>query len=339
MTLYSIFQGTETLSSLPSLPGFKNEHFPAEIQNMQRFSCLHRMNSKCYPLNPGRTPFLHRITAEEMLISLLSSKLYPMNSNLEEGGGISDIGIVHPVPTITISPSSKLDEKMIGTQEKSDDATLGFDSLTEGVDRKIDEILVQGSGSCKGHNECKIHKIKCDNDNPEKALPESNNKGHFIIRPRTEDHLQSWGDKLNHSIKHSSGISPDNKPEAYDRKKAICPANENCKCLSDKGQEQCERKKNSSSIRQTKKINCDQIVNFKEKRDTSIENRERPSSISSVSSHLRFISSGCIFASLNVCFGRTKMHACFSRILSKRLFRNLSHLLWNKKRAQVSFDC
>lgn len=262
-----MFQVPETLACLPSLPAFGNEHVATEFWKMQRFSCLHRINSQSYSLNLGRTPFSQQITAEETLNYVPSPKqldLDPLNTKLEEGGGISDIGIVHPVTTITISASSKLDEQMIVAQEKGDDAPLGFDSLTQGIDGKTKEVLLQGSGSCKGYNEYqpvrRIHKINCGKDN---------------------GHIRAEG--------HSPSLSPDNKPEAYDWKKAIFPPKENCKHLSDKGQEQCEREKASGFISQTEKISCDQIVNFKGKRDTSIENRERPSFISSVSSHLRLM--------------------------------------------------
>lgn len=280
MTLYyTIFQVSETIASLPPLPTFGNEHVATEIRNMQRFSCLYRMNSQSYSLSLGKTPFLHRITAQESLNYVPSPKLlHPLNTESEEGGGISDIGILHPVTTITISASSKLDEQMIVAQEKGDDAPLGFDSLTQGINRKTKEVFLQGSGSCKGYNEYqpvhRIHKINRGKDN-----------GHI----RAEGHLQSWGNTLNHSIKHSPSLSPDNKPEAYDWKKATCPPNENCKHLSDKGKQQLVREKASGVISQTEKINCDHIVNFNKKRDTSIENRERPSSISSVSSHLRLM--------------------------------------------------
>ncbi|KAH6769077.1 Protein kinase superfamily protein [Perilla frutescens var. frutescens] len=311
MTISSKFQnvftqGIETLSSLPSLSSFdcsklkrdmfrtalfrklqfnfeteNSAHNAAEIPNMQRLDCFHRMNSKSYSLNRGRTPHLHRIMAEELSNYVPSPKLsHPLtSSHSEERDGIDDVGIVNPVSSMTISASSMLeiDEQMKVTQEKRGAITQGCDLLTEGVDGNVKEVLIHSSSS-KGHKENQ----PMDNhmDNPEKALPKSINKGHSLVRPRTEGHLQSQGDMLNRPIKHSSGFIPDNKHEAYHRKKTISSTTENCKRLSNKGREQFKRDKNSISVKQTKQIDSDQIVNTKEKRDTFIENGEKASSLS-----------------------------------------------------------
>lgn len=286
----NVTQGIQTLSSLPSLSAFDCWKFERDmfipVPNMQSLGSLHRMNSESCSLNQGWTPYMHRITAEVLSNSVPSQLSHPLtSSNSEEGSGIGDVGIVNPVNSITISASSKLeiDDQMIVTQGKSGAVTKGCDSLIEGVDGKIKIILMHDSGSCNDHKEDqpigRIHKNMYHIDNPEMALPKSNNKGHFFVRPRTEGHLQSQGDMLNHPNKHSSGLNPDNMHEAYDRKEAIWPTKENRKRLSDKGREQLKRDKSPISVKQTKQIDCGQIGNTKEKRDTSIENREKASSV------------------------------------------------------------
>lgn len=307
MALYcTVFQGIETLSSLPSLSSSDSlklksdmfipivhrklecnfevdgasEHIADKISN----NCLHRMNFKSYFLDLGSSPYKHQIQTEELLNSVPSPKKLPhslSSINFEEGGGIGDTVSVHPVNSITISASSKaeIDEQMTATHKRTDAIIQGCDSLTEAIDGKIKEVFLHGSGGCKGHKQHqqldRIRKTKYDKDYPEQALPKSYNKGHISSRQRTE----SQGDMVNHSIKHSSALDPD-------RKKPISPTNR--KRLTGKSQEQCKRDKNPVSVQQTKKVDCDHIVNAKEKWDASFENRDKPSSTSNVSSHLRF---------------------------------------------------
>lgn len=275
MILYFIFQGIQTLSSLPSLSFdcWKLERdMSIPVPNVQSLGCLHRMNSNSCSLSHGWTPHIHRITADALTNSVPSQLSHPLtSSNSEEGR----------------------DDQIIVTHGKSGAVTKGCDSEFEGVDGKIKIVLMHDSGSCKDHNENQqidgIRKNIYHIDNPEMALPISNDKGQFFVRPSTEDHMKSQGDMLNHSNKHSSGLNPDNMHEAYDRKKNTWPTKENCKRLSDKGREKFKRDKSPISVKQAKQIDCDQIGNTKEKRDTSNENREKASSVSNVSSHLSFI--------------------------------------------------
>ncbi|XP_042009363.1 probable serine/threonine-protein kinase cdc7 isoform X2 [Salvia splendens] len=294
-------QGIETLSSLPSFSSsdslklksdmfipvvhrklecnFKvddaSEHIAAKIPN----NCLHRMNYQSYFLDLGSSPYKHQIQTEELLNSVPSPKKLPqsLSINFEEGSGIGDTGSVHPVNSRTISASSKaeIDEQMTATHKRTDAVIQGCDSLTEAIDGKIKEVFLHGSGSRKGYKQHqqldRIRKTMYDKDNSKQALPKSNNKGRVSSRQRTEGHLQSQGDMVNHSIKHSSALNPD-------RKKPISPTTENCKRLTGKIQEQCKRDK--VSVQQAKKVDCDQIVNAKEKWDASFENRDKPSSTS-----------------------------------------------------------
>lgn len=269
-----------------------------EIPNTERLGYLHRKSCKSYSLIRGRSPRIHRIVAEELLNSVPLAELsYPRCIiGKSEGSRIGDVDIVNPINSTKLCTSSKLevDEQMIVTQDKSEAVIQGCESLTEDVNGKIKEVSVHGSGGCKGHKENQLmdrtYKDRYHVDNPKKTLRESNNKALFLVRPRTEEgHLQSQGDMLNHLIKHSSTLKPDHKNEAYDRKKSICPSMENCKCLPDKGPEQFKRDKNPTSEKETTKFNCDQNINGKEKRETSMENRKRASSISNVSSQPRFL--------------------------------------------------
>ncbi|XP_042005376.1 probable serine/threonine-protein kinase cdc7 isoform X1 [Salvia splendens] len=296
-------QGIETLSNLPSLSSSDSlklksdmfipivhrklecnfevddasEHIAAKIPN----NCLHRMNFQSYFLDLGSSPYKHQIQTEELLNSVPSPKKLPhsLSINFEEGSGIGVTGSVHPVNSVTISASSKaeIDEQMTATHKRTDAVIQGCDSLTEAIDGKIKEVFLHGSGSSKGHKQHqqldRIRKTKYDKDNSEQALPKSNNKGLVSSRQRTKGHLQSEGDMVNHSIKHSSALNPD-------RKKPISPNTENCKRLTGKSQEQCKRDKNPVSVQQAKKVDCDQIVNAKEKWDASFENRDKPSSTS-----------------------------------------------------------
>lgn len=263
-----------------------SERIAAKIPN----NCLHRMNYQSYFLDLGSSPYKHQIQTEELLNSVPSPKKLPhsLSIHFEEGNGIGGTGSVHPVNSITISASSKaeIDEQMAATHKRTDAVIQGCDSLTEAIDGKIKEVSLHGSGSRKGHKQHqqldRIRKTKCDKDNSEQALPKSNNKGHVSSRQRTNGHLQSQGDMVNHSIKHSSALNPD-------RRKPISPNAENCKRLTGKSQEQCKRDKIPDSVQQSKKVDCDQIVNAKEKWDASFENRDKPSSTSNVSSHLRFM--------------------------------------------------
>lgn len=285
MILYFIFQGIQTLSSLPSLSFdcWKLEgDMSIPVPNVQSLGCLHRMNSESCSLSQGWTPHIHRITADVLTNSAPSQLSHPLiSSNSEEGR----------------------DDQIIVTQGKSGAVTKGCDSLIECVDEKIKIVLMHDSGSCKDHKENQqidgIHKNMYHIGNPDTALPKSNDKGQFIVRPRTEDHMQSQGDMLNHSNKHSSGLDPDNMHEAYDRKKTTWPTKENRKRLSDKGREKLKRDKSPISVKQTKQNDCDRIGNTKEKRDTSNVNREKASSVSNVSSHLRFI---CWQVYMYICF-------------------------------------
>ncbi|XP_057775600.1 uncharacterized protein LOC130994574 isoform X2 [Salvia miltiorrhiza] len=285
---------TQGISSLPTLSVFdcwnlERDVFIPEAHRKSEFNSETENAAEAEIPNMQISSTRHgpQIMAEELLNYVPSPKRpsHPLSSNFEEGGGIGDNGIVdHVINSMTISASSKLDEQMIVTQKRSDAVAQGCDSLTEGVDGKIKEVFVHDPGSCKGHKEHqsidRIHKTKYDKDNAEKALPKSDNKGRIFIRARTEGHLQSQGDMLNHSMKHSSTLNLDTRRAAYDRKNDICPTKEKRKRLTDKAQEQCKRDKTPVSVQQTKKIDCDQIENTKEKRDASAENKEKPSSIS-----------------------------------------------------------
>ncbi|XP_042022649.1 uncharacterized protein LOC121769931 [Salvia splendens] len=283
-----ITQGTETLSSLPSLSAsdfwkLKRDMFipvahrdfefkAAEIPNMLMLSCLHRTSSKPYFLDLGSVPHRHQIMAQELSNFIPSpDKLsHPLSSNFEEGGGT---GIVDPA-----SSKLEIDEQMTVTQKRTDAVNQGCDSLTESGAEKKKEVFVHDSGSCKGHME---HQPLDKTHNPEKAVPKSNNKDHISSRPGTAGHLHSQRDTPNRSNKHSSALNPN-------RRKTICPTTENHKRLIEKGQEQCKRDKNTVSTQQTKKIDSDQILNAKEKRDASVENREKLSSISNDSEKVSF---------------------------------------------------
>ncbi|KAL1568957.1 non-specific serine/threonine protein kinase [Salvia divinorum] len=283
-----VTQGAETLSSLPSLSAsdcwkLKRDMFipvahrdfefkAAEIPNMKKFSCLHRTSSKPFFLDLGSIPHRHQVMAQELSNSVPSpEKLsHPLSSNFEEGSGI---GIVDPA-----SSKLEIDEQMTVTQKRTDAVTQNCDSLTESDAEKKKEVFVHDSGSCKGHKE---HQPLDRTHNPEKAVPKSNNKGHMSKRPGAAGHLQSQRDAPNRSNKHSSAPNPN-------RKKAICPTAENHKRLTDKGQEQCKREKNPVSARQVKKIDCDQILIAKEKRDAFVDNREKPSSISNNTDQVPF---------------------------------------------------
>ncbi|XP_042045023.1 uncharacterized protein LOC121791027 [Salvia splendens] len=233
-----ITQGTETLSSLPSLSAsdcwkLKRDMFipvahrdfefkAAEIPNMLRLSCLHRTSSKPYFLDLYSVPHRHQIMTEELLNSVPSPNKLPhsLSSNFEEGSGI---GIVDPA-----SSKLEIDEQMTVTQRRADAVNQGCDSLTESGAEKKKEVFVHDSGSCIGHME---HQPLDKTHNPEKAVPKSNNKDHISSRPGTADTV---------------------------------------------------------STQQTKKIDFDQILNAKEKRDASVENREKPSSISNDSEQVSF---------------------------------------------------
>ncbi|XP_047968166.1 uncharacterized protein LOC125212131 isoform X2 [Salvia hispanica] len=282
-----ITQGTETLSSLPSLSAsdcwklkrdmfipvaHRDFEFKAdEIPKKLRLSYLHRTSSKPYFQDLGSVPHRHQIMAQELSNSIpYPDKLsHPLSSNFEEGSGI---GIVDPA-----SYKLEIDEQMTVTP-RTDAVNQGCDSLTESGAEKKKEVFVHDSGSCIGHME---HQPLDKTHNPEKAVPKSNNKDHISSRPGTAGHLQSQRDTPNRSNKHSSALNPN-------RRKTICPTTENHKRLTDKGQEQCKRDKNTVSTQQTKKIDSDQILNAKDKRDASVENREKPSSISNDSEQVSF---------------------------------------------------
>ncbi|KAI3453457.1 hypothetical protein Pfo_010120 [Paulownia fortunei] len=313
-------QGTETLSSLSSLLEYdcwkpekimfgpamftkstsgqlsyeienvEHEYNEMEVEfpNREGLGYLHRKSCKSHSLVRGRFPNAHKIVAEETInsVPLPELSLLPRIMRNSEGTKIGDIDIVNPINSVNICTSSKLDvdEQMIVSQEENEAFIQGCESLTEDVNGKRKEVSLHDSGRCRGHRENQpmdaAFKDRSHIDNPEKTLVEANNEALFLVRPRTEGHLQSQGDMLNHLMKYSSIPKPDHKDETYDRKKAICHTMENCKSLPDKGPEQFKRDKIPTSEKQKIKFNCDQNMNTKEKRETSMENRKRASSIS-----------------------------------------------------------
>ncbi|KAK6146415.1 hypothetical protein DH2020_020284 [Rehmannia glutinosa] len=198
---------------------------------------------------------------------------------------IGDVDIVNPINSINISSFKlEVDDQMTVSQEENEAGTQGCGSLTEDVNGKRKEASLHDSGRCRHHKENQPMDTTCKSrshidNNPEKTLGEANNEALFLVTPRRDSHLQSQGDMPSHIMESSSITKPNHKDETYDKKKALCPTMENFKRLPEKGPVQIRRDKNPTE-KQHRMFNCDQNMNTKEMRETSMENRKKVPSIS-----------------------------------------------------------
>ncbi|KAK4423033.1 Cell division cycle 7-related protein kinase [Sesamum alatum] len=228
------------------------------VLNKEELGYLHQKRFKSNSLSRGRFPHIEKqLVAED-----------PMHSV--------------PHPDLLLHPCMMGNSE--GSRIENDTVDQVCESLPEDLNWKKKEVSIHESGRSRGHKENQqMYTTYTDRfhiDNPEKTLDKANNVELFHVIPRTDDHLQSQGEVLNHLVKYSFMPKPDQKDEPNNREKTLCLTMESSKRLPDGGTEQFKADKNSNLDKQKTKCNCDQYINTKEKRATSTENRKRASSIS-----------------------------------------------------------
>lgn len=285
-----MFQGIEKLSSLTPLsqydwlklrkimfrPLMLSESRPARRLSHTIENAGHEQNEIPDAERPGClngdscNSSIHRLVAGEFLINYVPSVpfLEPSHPPCIRGDSegkirTPDIDIVNPIDCHSICESSKPEvEQKIMTREKSEAVTQGCESLPKDVNDIIKEVLLLYSDGGKSYKENNLADRTRKN--------ESNNKAVCLVRSRPQ----------NQPSKH---LESDHNDDSDDKRDAICPTSENCKCLQDKGLEQFKEDKDQTSEKQTK-FCCEQNTDIKEKREISAENRRKASCIHKVNS-------------------------------------------------------
>ncbi|KAL6536516.1 hypothetical protein OROGR_013088 [Orobanche gracilis] len=259
---------------------YKNTEMEVKYLNREQLGYLHPLSFTNCSLSRGIFTHIHKIEAEEIIdsFSLPQLSLPPHKMENSEGTKIGELNIANPKNSFQF----QVDKQMIVSQEENDAVIQGFESLTEDVNEKREEVGLHDSGRYKGHKKIQPMDIRLTDrshvDKPEKTLEEANTESLFPVRPRTEGQKQSHGNTLN-IIRYSSITKLDDNGEICNPKKATCPTMENCKFLPDKWPQQLKRYKNLTMEKQHMKLNRDPNMN-NEKRELSMEKRKRATSIS-----------------------------------------------------------